>query len=415
MTTKLSNSKQKKTDGRVSSRHAHDLGHRDPQNPYNETNKLYSEALWSESNHPNILGQLDPHPDRDLLKKQIKVPSLIENGEVVRDSKNRPIRDFPFLPRFLSSKLEPFRYEAYFRMDPRLGYSDLWARMPSATREFDNAKVKSHGMELIRKVRTRNNARCWGARAQKLPRRNVELVEQLTQEQIELNTTWNVTSDGIRQPGQSPTSRPLPRNYFLAPGENSHTLGPELRHARNELRRLQSIAQRKGRNSWRDVTEDHPYHWAGRGGDNFRFKNVAGDVDGLESRSVREAAVRLLEQAGMSDDSDDSTSEHGNKQNANEASGIDTVRSLHVTEADQEEDSTGDRDMSDERDDLHEEENESVEDDTLQPVHGIEAELGESIAEDEVMSDEGGRASDEVELRWVTRIVRGADGTFSKS
>ena len=88
---------------------------------------------------------------------------------MVHDSKNKPIRSFPFLPRYLSNDLGLFRSEIYRRMDPRLKYRDLWARMPSTTPDFhgNSLMVRAMGMKLTRKIRDRNNARCWDAKGHK--------------------------------------------------------------------------------------------------------------------------------------------------------------------------------------------------------------------------------------------------------
>jgi hypothetical protein len=362
----------------------------DPQNPRNETSKLESEALWSNTHHPNILGQLDPYQDRALLKN-LKVPDLMENGEVVNDSENKPIKDFPFLPRYLSSNMELFRYEAYFRMDPRLTYRDLWARMPSTAREFDLPKVRAIGMEITRKVRQRNNALCWDRKGHKLPRRNVELVDSLSQEQIELNTTWIVSSDGIRQPGQSPTLPPLPRNYFLAPGEIVHKMSVPLQNARKELRRLQKIAQRKGRDNWEDVPEDHPYQWIIRRRKDVRAREAAEAAEATRTR-VREAASTLLELAAKSDDNDETESEEDYGDDTNQTSGIDVARSVQSVEPGQEGNGTNGQLMSNEANDEHD----------------------GSTQADEDMHD-GSTQVDEDEVRWVARAVQSADGTFSKS
>jgi hypothetical protein len=51
-------------------------------------------------------------------------------------------------------------------------------------RSIGKAKVGSLKIDLARKVRDRNNAQCWNLRGHQLPRRNIEPVEKLTQEQI---------------------------------------------------------------------------------------------------------------------------------------------------------------------------------------------------------------------------------------
>jgi hypothetical protein len=53
------------------------------------------------------------------------------------------------------------------------------------TVQLAKPKVGNLGMDLATKVRDRNNARCWNLKGHQLPRRNGELVEKLTPEQID--------------------------------------------------------------------------------------------------------------------------------------------------------------------------------------------------------------------------------------
>ena len=80
----------------------------DENNPLNQTTVIPSETGWAWDNLPPILGRLDHAPSRALMTA--RVDYLKENGRVVLNSDGNPIRDFSFLPRYLSSNLEWFRY-----------------------------------------------------------------------------------------------------------------------------------------------------------------------------------------------------------------------------------------------------------------------------------------------------------------
>ena len=80
----------------------------DITNPLNRTTTIPSELGWAWDNLPPILGKLDFPHSRALMTA--RVDDLKENGVVVLNSDGNPIRNFSFLPRYLSSNLEWFRY-----------------------------------------------------------------------------------------------------------------------------------------------------------------------------------------------------------------------------------------------------------------------------------------------------------------
>ena len=127
--------------------------------------------------------------------------------------------------------------------------------MPRGTPDLD---VRSISNSRHRSVRVKNRARCWDSKAPTTiaPRANVELVEAWTQVQINANTTWDITLQGIRQPlsnKQRQGTVYLPMNYYLEPGEQVHVRQPYLQKALTTLHQLEAAAALGGLTSWRKL------------------------------------------------------------------------------------------------------------------------------------------------------------------
>ncbi|KAH3200355.1 hypothetical protein KXX02_000949 [Aspergillus fumigatus] len=92
-------------------------------------------AVYSENNLP-LLFRLEAPRFEDLPP----LSNLIENDQVVKDHDGRPIRAFPFLPRYISIRPAAWLLEYWMRTDPRLTYRDIKARMvvPAAQRPREN-------------------------------------------------------------------------------------------------------------------------------------------------------------------------------------------------------------------------------------------------------------------------------------
>lgn len=185
----------------------------DGNNPLNENSDHPAEAGWSNDSLPNELGRLNPPED---WPKEGKVPDLVINKVTQRDSKGKPIRNFGFLPRYLSSNLPGKKIEAYFHKDSRIRYDDLWARMPSCTPPLTTA-VKNHryNNKRIREVRAPFHVPCFTSRRTTITRTDVEIAATLTREMIRQGTVWPISPRGIQDPS-NPT-RFLPLNTFLKP------------------------------------------------------------------------------------------------------------------------------------------------------------------------------------------------------
>ena len=75
----------------------------------------------------------------------------------------------------------------------------------------------------------------------------VEHAEDLTQQQVDRNTTWDITLQGIAEPGKP--ERLLPLDYFCGTGR-THTPLKQVNDALTELFRLQDLAVEKNVDHW---------------------------------------------------------------------------------------------------------------------------------------------------------------------
>lgn len=218
---------------------------------------------YSAQNPCEILGRLDP-PLEWYTAKRVHVPDLIDSatGQPLRDAKGKPIKAFPFLPRHLPSTVAGHEIETYFKKHPGFCYQDLWARMPAGTPYPTQKQRNAWNQQRLRHGRVPYNARCWTLKGHGLPRVLLELVEGLSQLQIQHNTTWIVTANGIVQPN-NPT-RVLPLNSFLDQGRPHLPSGP-VRNAQAEIARLQAIALANNLMSWRQLPQQLlPVQWFAR-------------------------------------------------------------------------------------------------------------------------------------------------------
>ena len=232
----------------------------DPTNPHNGTSAHPNEIGWSIRTPGAILGRLDP--PRAWATRN-RVPNLMDpaTGRAVLDSNGEVIPDYPFLPRYLSSNVEWFRIEAYFRAHKDMSYYAIWQRQPRGTPMPTSKQRNSMNNMRLRKARRPYNARCWTKKANYPPKILVELVEGLSQTQLLLNTTWIVTPHAIQQPG---TNRLLPLDMYLD-GAQVHTPSSEVRAALAESHRLQALAKSHNFSHWSELPKHLlPNAWFGR-------------------------------------------------------------------------------------------------------------------------------------------------------
>lgn len=93
------------------------------------------------------------------------------NRMIVLDKDHRPVRAFPELNSTFSSKVEGFRLEALFRLNPAITSRDILARMPTEVtvvrggRQFIRAQCKPNALSMRRReFRGRNCMLSWTPR-----------------------------------------------------------------------------------------------------------------------------------------------------------------------------------------------------------------------------------------------------------
>lgn len=234
----------------------------DENNPLNINSDHPAEAGWREDSLPDNLGRLNPPAS---WHKETKVPNLVINKVVQLDGKGKPIRAFPFLPRFLSSNLAGKILEAYFHQDPKVRYEDLWARMPGCTPPL-TAAIKNHryNNRRIREVRAPYHVPCFTSRRSTITRTDVEIAATLSREMIRQATVWPITPNGIQDPSNA--VRHLPLSTFLEPTVQFDKGSEETWKAVYMYSVLNMIAKvKKAPGDYRSLKRKHlPRSWNGR-------------------------------------------------------------------------------------------------------------------------------------------------------
>ena len=258
----------------------------DPANPQDLTTPIQAERDWSEDRPHAILGRLDPPVG--WYDAPVPRPLIDASGLPVNGKDGKPKLNFTFLPPQLSSKLEPYRMETYFRMHSSITYHALWHRqpawMPTTKPKYRNALNN----QRRRKGRDPYLARDWSRRYTGRPTRVlVELIGSLTSEQVVLNTTWTVvtTSRGKHIANPKNPSQIVRWDYYLD-GKPAHQPSKEVDEALEEHRRLMGLAHQHNLSHWRDLPQDQlPKTWYSRkkGGNTKEDEDaVEGEDDGLE-------------------------------------------------------------------------------------------------------------------------------------
>lgn len=146
---------------------------------------------WSEEDLPEILFYLKP-PKSEFEGKPVQL--LKENGQLVKVwGENRPLKDFPILPRRIALDVPGWMVEAWRRLDPRITYGDILDRQiadpAKGLKKLDKNALQNHcGRECRRLLGL------WmGYDRRTVPHRtHVEAIESLSYQNIMLNTVLNV-------------------------------------------------------------------------------------------------------------------------------------------------------------------------------------------------------------------------------
>ncbi|PLB43172.1 hypothetical protein P170DRAFT_370236, partial [Aspergillus steynii IBT 23096] len=231
----------------------------------------YHSQYW-EGNLPPLLFRLDPPMDRE----HGVVEELEEHGAVVTGHDGAPIRDFPFLPRYVSSNPPTWLVEYWMRTDARLTYRDIKARMTAPRDEQPTENALN--MRREREVRNPLGLSCWAARrgrTSRVSRVDLERMERWTYDQIYMNTTMDIeyrftgsSSHPVpfRLRSKSLTSEPVPAVYFnldtFVEGDGSHVPSERTITAMDTFFEVSERALARGLDSWRRLPRgDIPVAW----------------------------------------------------------------------------------------------------------------------------------------------------------
>ncbi|MCJ1333491.1 hypothetical protein MMC10_010191 [Thelotrema lepadinum] len=234
----------------------------DPENPEDRSSFTLGEESWSVETPPAILGMLDPDPDYAYLK-HLPVGTLKDarSRELHHVGTGFPIRNLPYIPRYLSSQVSEMAVEVLMRRDPRVTYSDIRSRQPAWMQKQAAKEINALNNRRARRVRTPLNTRCWSGKYSDRPTKTlVQLLDSLTEKQIEANTTWIITEQGVHPPNNP--------NYMLDPsafkGVN-HRMSPETAAGMEKLQELRAKAAQWGVGHWSELPRDElPREWSMR-------------------------------------------------------------------------------------------------------------------------------------------------------
>ena len=151
------------------------------------------------------------------------VDDLVENGSVAKDVLGLPIRNFTFLPRYISIRPPGWLLEYWMRTDPRLTYRDIKARMtaPVAEKPRDNTL----NMRREREARGPLALSCWTTRRGRIARVEVERVERWSPDMVSYNCTMEI--EYSESTSEDPNSRPVQlRAKTLGGGDPAAAHGP---------------------------------------------------------------------------------------------------------------------------------------------------------------------------------------------
>lgn len=195
------------------------------------------------------------------------IDNLIEEGDKVMDSRGKPVRHFPFLPRHISQQPPAWLLEFWMRSDDRLGYADIKARMRGFPLPADNTL----NMRRERSARKPLGLSCWNEKRTDPTKTELERFEKLTKEQLMFNTTMEVVVTGGRPShlrARSLNPRAPPQRYSLTiflDGHTAHVPSNRLLATIRLHERLVSRAQELRLVSWKDLPDsEHPQSWKDR-------------------------------------------------------------------------------------------------------------------------------------------------------
>lgn len=208
-----------------------------PPDAYHTCIHPYHE-VFSETNIPPLLFRLEPPRTESFVSP--KVSHLVEGGEAVKDQDGGYIRDFWFLPRYISKSPPAWLLEFWMRTDSRLSLRDIKARMAAPKSELPSDRALMNLRE--RGARRPLGLSCWSATGSK-SKAELERVARLSYDQISFNTTMRIeysrNTDAIPiylvdRSFDPSTARRFPLDKFLVGGQR-HVPGAHIKSVIEQL------------------------------------------------------------------------------------------------------------------------------------------------------------------------------------
>lgn len=285
-------------------------------NQHNRTSD-HTYSMFTETDLPAMLFRLEPY--QDIYKQgddDIPVPVLHDaaSNQPIRNTRGATLRYFSFLPRYISHDVSGALLEFWFRTDYRLEMNDIIMRMETGP----NGLVSKNTLNMRRnRFRTAINASSWNDCRTYPPRNDLDIVRQLTADQICLNTNMHVDRasgrllkpvfDNIRCQAVSQTGwidSGLPMDIFLA-GVITTIPTRRMVGILTLTDRVQTLAQILGHgNAWDNYKllsrDDAPPWWndrtRDRGGDQGRRID---EIDGLTHEEFMQGAIGSSNDIGI--------------------------------------------------------------------------------------------------------------------
>ena len=206
---------------------------------------------WSAAHVPPIFGFLDPPPEWDHPTHISPLRDAF--GRVLPPVNGTEIRGFPFLPRQLPEMIEPWEMEWYFRQSYQLTYDDLRSRQTPGLGALTSKQKNALNNQRQRQGRLPYNSRSWSNKYYGRPTKVLlELVDNLSQLQIDWNTTWTwIPGGGWHQPSNEKNRVPV--HHFLLSNTWPHDPSQEVVDAQSTLTHLRARAAQHGLGSWKHL------------------------------------------------------------------------------------------------------------------------------------------------------------------
>ncbi|PGH23384.1 hypothetical protein AJ80_02494 [Polytolypa hystricis UAMH7299] len=262
-----------------------------PPNPYHTCRHPYHDG-YSNTNLPPLLFRMDAP---GATRGQPPIQPLRENDTIVHDASGDAIRDFPFLPRYISVRPPGWLLEFWIRTDSRLTYRDIKARMTGpGSIPSDNTL----NMRREREARTPLGLSCWTTRRGYTTRVEIERIERWTTNQVRHNTTMDIIYNssgvphrlrkkGLLAPGVATTTDHTYSLDFFLDGRASHTPSSRLASALDLFHELESAAIAENVANWRDLPAQYfPAAWASRRNTGSTATAPAGNTTGSANIST---------------------------------------------------------------------------------------------------------------------------------